>query len=1206
MPKLCLELGRGSEGWIGHTQPRRIAARSIAERVAEELGTNLGGIVGYAVRFTDKVGKHTKVKMMTDGILLAEIQRDANLSRYDTIIIDEAHERSLNVDFLLGYLHQLLPRRPDLKLIVTSATIDTERFASHFGGAPIVTVEGRTHPVEIRYRPLDEEGPDQPSRPDQPGGKDQAQAIGDAVVELTSEMAGDVLVFCSGEREIRDAADELAGLNLPGTEILMLYARLPAAEQHRVFKAHKLRRIVLATNVAETSLTVPGIRSVVDAGTARISRYSKRTKVQRLPIEAISQASANQRAGRCGRLGPGVCIRLYSEADLHARPEFTEPEIQRTNLASVVLTMIALGLGKVEDFGFLDPPDSRQIADGIALLEELNAVTTGALTSSEPALTAIGSQLTRLPTDPRLARMLVAAANDGCLSEVLVIVSGLSVRDPRDRPKDNQQAADEAHSRFVDPTSDFMTLLELWSYLRTERQAGSSSRFRRLCRREFLNYSRVREWQDTHTQLRRVCGQLGMATNDSPAKPETIHRALLTGLLSHVGFKAPDTKLAKRDSFQYRGARQSKFAIAPGSALFRNGPRWVMAAELVETNRLWARVATSTKPEWVEQAAAHLVKRSHTDPHWDDERGAAVAKESVSLYGLILFGGRTVLWAGIDEGDARDLFIRHALIQDQWESTHSFVGHNQRQAEAVRALEARFRRGDLLVGEETLVEWFGARIPADVTSTRTFDRWWSEAARVTPELLDLSIEDLIEPGTTVTDGEAFPDIWQAGELELAVSYEFDPSSATDGITIEIPVRALGAVSSESFDWLVPGLRSELVTTLLRAMPKSLRKQFVPIPETVAALLVPLLDRFEAGHDSLPGALAAELSARGGVSVAAETFDLAGLPTHLRPSFRIVDADGGCLATGTSVAALRTLLDQHARASLTETPHPLERSGLTGWDFGTLPQTIEIRRSGHSVTVYPAIVDEGNTVAVQLLNTAHDQEAAMWAGTRRLLLLNRPSVSKPLRALLNNEVKLALLQSRYGSPNEWFDDVLGCAVDQLMIEASAPAWTEAHWAKLGAHVRQGLVAAVASLGAESGEILAKLRKVEVALGEATGPKLEASVSDMRAQLDSLFYPGFLTGLGARNLANVARYLKAVDHRLRRLREALQRDLDVMARIHDLERRHYLLLDRLAWSEELEAITWQLQELRVSLFAQTVGAKGNVSESRIRKALTRLEP
>ncbi|MEM7288602.1 MAG: ATP-dependent RNA helicase HrpA [Actinomycetota bacterium] len=1194
LPKFCLELGRGAEGRIGHTQPRRIAARAVAERVAEELGTELGETVGYAVRFTDRVGDRTMVKVMTDGILLAEIQRDPDLEAYDTLIIDEAHERSLNIDFLLGYLANLLPRRPDLKLIITSATIDTQRFSEHFDDAPIVEVSGRAYPVEVRYQPLAT-----------PQGEpiSQVDGIVGAVEELFTEGDGDVLVFCSGEREIRDAVEALEETQLPGTEILPLFARLSAAEQHRVFSRARGRRVVVSTNVAETSLTVPGIEYVVDSGTARISRYNRRTKVQRLPIEAISQASANQRSGRCGRIAPGIAIRLYGEEDFDSRPEFTEPEIQRTSLASVILQMTALGLGDVESFPFVDPPDTRSIRDGIALLDEL-----GALRGPDDALelTKLGRRLSRLPIDPRLGRMLLAADTDGCLDEMLVIAAALSIQDPRERPDDAREAAAQSHARFADPDSDFISLLNLWRYLGEQRDAMGSSAFRRMCRREYLHYLRIREWQDLHSQLRRVGRDLKLRRNESPAGADAIHRALLTGLLSQVG--ALDAKdLAKRraaekgrrrgrrEQAEYRGARGAKFAIGPGSALARKTPKWVMAAELVETNRMWARTVARIRPEWIEQAADHVVTRTYTDPRWDRERGAAVATEAVSLYGIPLVNSRTVLWGRIDPEDARDLFIRHALIEGDWDTDHDFAVANRAQLDEVAALEAKSRR-DLLVGVEARVDFFDQRLPDDIVSTRHFDSWWKQAHHKTPDLLTYELPDLLRHGAVDADEAAFPTTWPLGDVELRLDYEFDPASASDGLTIDIPVGILGRIDPAPFDWLVPGLRRDLLEGIVRNLPKAIRRTFVPIPGTVDDLVGEL----EPAED-LAETVRGMLARRGSIEIPPGTIDLDGLPLHLRPNFRVIDDQGQALAVGGDLDALRALLDDQVRNALDASAHDLERTGLTSWSFGEIPREVEIEGSGHSVTAYPSLVDEDDSVSLRLLPSRAEQRASMWAGTRRLLVLNRPGVSKPLRALLTNEVKLALLKSPYESPTDWMDDLVASAVDDIMLERDAPAWTATAWDRLLHHVRDDLPKRIGRLGAISADILRDLDRVEARLATRTDDKFAVSVSDVRYQLDGLVYPGFLTAVGARNLPKIRRYVEAAAHRVERLPEDPQRDADKTRRVHALDRQHDSLVDQLGLTPALEDVLWQLQELRVSLFAQHVGTDGPVSEQRIRRAL-----
>ncbi|MDP9498012.1 MAG: ATP-dependent RNA helicase HrpA, partial [Actinomycetota bacterium] len=823
LPKMCLELGRGVHGLIGHTQPRRIAARAVAERIAEEVGSPLGEAVGYVVRFQDQISDASYVKVMTDGVLLAELARDKLLSRYDTLIIDEAHERSLNVDFLLGYLKQLLPRRPDLKVIITSATIDPQRFADHFGGAPVIEVSGRTYPVEVRYRPMVDEDD-----------TDQVQAVCDAVDELSAEGPGDVLVFLSGEREIRDTADALRRTVPEHTEVLPLYARLSAAEQHRVFTPHPGRRVVLATNVAETSLTVPGIRYVVDPGTARISRYSARLKVQRLPIEPISQASAQQRAGRCGRVEAGICVRLYAQEDFQSRPEFTDPEISRTNLASVILQMTALGLGDVAAFPFVDPPESRNIRDGVQLLEELGAL-------AEGRLTPVGRQLAQLPVDPRLARMVVEADRNGVLHEVLVLAAALSIQDPRERPRDAQQAAAEMHARFADETSDFLAYLHLWEHLREQRRVLGSSAFRRMCKAEFLNHLRVREWQDLYNQLRSVTRDLGMSTGaqhaDGEVDADRVHQSLLAGLLSHVGLRDPD----KRD---YLGARGARFALVPSSALFKRTPRWVVAAELVETTRLWGRVIGRVQPEWVEALAGHLVVRTYSEPHWSRKQAAVLAYERVTLYGLPLVTRRVVNYGRIDPETSRELFLRHALLAGEWDAHHAFLADNRRLLDDVADLESRARRRDLAVGDDALYAFYDARVPADVVSGRHFDAWWKKARRETPELLTLTLGQLLNDNAAGVAPGDYPDEWVQGELRLPLTYQFAPGDAADGVTVHVPLAVLNRLQPDGFDWQVPGLRQDLVTALIKALPKPVRVQLVPAPDTARAVLARLTAREE--------------------------------------------------------------------------------------------------------------------------------------------------------------------------------------------------------------------------------------------------------------------------------------------------------------------------------------------------------------------------
>ena len=1190
LPKMCLELGRGVRGMIGHTQPRRIAARSVAERIAEELAVDLGAQVGYQVRFSDRSSDATLLKVMTDGVLLAEIQRDRQLSAYDTIIIDEAHERSLNIDFLLGYLHQLLPRRPDLKLVITSATIDPQRFARHFHDAPVIEVSGRTYPVEVRYQPVDD-----PDRPDA-GDRDQIQAITDAVDELSSEGPGDILVFLSGEREIRDTADALRALKLRDTEITPLYARLSSAEQHRVFQPHRGRRIVLATNVAETSLTVPGIRYVVDPGTARISRYSNRTKVQRLPIEPISQASANQRKGRCGRVAEGICIRLYSEEDFTDRPEFTDPEILRTNLASVILQMTALGLGDIGAFGFLDPPDQRSVRDAVQLLHELHAFDDDA-EGSPHGLTKVGRTLARLPVDPRLGRMLVEADRSGCLREVLVITAALSIQDPRERPSEQQGTADESHARFADERSDFLAWLNLWEYLRAQQRALSSNQFRRRCKAEFLHYLRIREWQDLHSQLRRAAKNLGMSINDTPAEPETVHQALLAGLLSHIG-------LRQADSRDYLGARNARFSVWPGSSLARKPPTWVMAGELVETSRLWARSVAGIQPEWAERLGAHLVKRSYSEPRWSAKRGSAVADERVTLYGVPLVAARTVAYGRIDPETSRTLFIRHALVQGEWRTQHGFVRDNRALLAQLSDLEDRTRRRDLVVDDETVFAFYDARIPPHVVSTRHFDTWWKRARKRDPQLLTLTEELLLadDEGEAVVSRRAFPDqVTQAGAT-LPLRYKFSPGAADDGVTVDIPLPVLNQLSPSGFDWQVPGLREELVTALLRSLPKDLRRSFVPIPDVVREVL----ERLQPSGEPLVVALARELHAVRGVTVPPDAFDMDRLPDHLRMGFRVVD-EQRVVAAGKDLAALQRKLAPRMQQAVAETAEELEQHGARTWSFGTLPRTVQRVRQGHQIQGYPAVVDEGETVGVRVLLSEAEQRRAMWFGIRRLLLLTVPPPIKAVHDRLDHSARLVLTRNPHGGVPALLTDCAAAAMESLMVEQQWAVWDAAGFELLRAAVDTGYERALTDVVTKTAKVLAAAHDVEGRLTAMPDPGADPSLDDIRRQRARLLFPGFVSATGRRRLPDLVRYLRAVERRLEKLRQDPARDRALMAQVAVAQEEYEALLRRnpaAVNDEPVRAIRWMIEELRVNLFAQHLGTAYPISDQRIFKAIAKL--
>ncbi|MEU7629248.1 ATP-dependent RNA helicase HrpA [Nocardia sp. NPDC049220] len=1296
IPKICLELGRGIRGTIGHTQPRRLAARTVAERIAEELGTELGDVVGYTVRFTDHASEQTLVKLMTDGILLAEIQRDRLLRRYDTIIIDEAHERSLNIDFLLGYLRQLLPRRPDLKVIITSATIDPELFARHFADdngvpAPIVEVSGRSYPVEIRYRPLTQELPiadDDGAEDTRVVDRDPVDAIGEAVTELFASGDGDVLVFLSGEREIRDTADALRDLRLPRTEILPLYARLSTAEQHRVFAPHTGRRVVLATNVAETSLTVPGIRYVVDPGTARISRYSMRTKVQRLPIESVSQASARQRSGRCGRVADGICIRLYSEDDFESRPAFTEPEILRTNLAAVILQMTALGLGDIENFPFVEAPDRRAVRDGIALLEELGALlrrtgnrelraditvaqevtrsdgasgaasrTTASTRDNDAALTLTptGREMAQLPVDPRMARMLVEAHRTGCLADVLVIVAALSIQDVRERPAEHQQAADTAHARFTVEGSDFLSYLRLWEYLGGQRTSLSSNRFRRMCREEFLHYLRIREWQDLHGQLRTIAKGLGwsaaVANEGAPRGPAAaapdrgadnrsrkgdrrarrtehsrapdtdprsssqpgqtgsppaaeldgahwdstaIHQALLAGMLSHIGVREAETR-------EFLGARGAKFMIFPGSSLAKKSPRWVMAAELVETSRLWGRMAAKIEPEWAERLAGDLVKRMYSEPHWSAKRGAARAYERVTLYGVPLVTGRLVDYGRIDPELARELFIRHALVQGEWQTRHEFFHRNRALLDDVADLEHRARRRDILVDDEVLFEFYDQRLPADIVSVRHFDSWWRTTRRTDHTLLDFATATVVNEGAATLDPSDFPDSWRQGELSFPLGYQFEPGTEDDGVTVRIPVEQLAHVRAVGFDWLVPGMRDELATALIKSLPKTLRRSVVPAPDFAAAALSALTPRAE----PLRTGLARELSRLGSVPIAPTDLDPSALPDHLRMTFAAVDADGTTVARSKSLAALKTELADQVSASVARATAGAERPPATVWtseSLGHVAPTVRRDVAGQTVTGYPALVAEDDGVAVRVLSSPAEQAAAMRLGTRALVLHALPTSARSVTGGLSATDRLSLTQNPYGSLDALVEDCRAAAADELIEAAGGPVRGPAEFDALVARIRPDFTAAVTRLVRLVVPILAGAHQVSAALTETSERDI---ADDVRDQLDNLVFRGFVSEWGGTRLRELPRYLRAAMMRLAALPGSAVRDRHGMAELDralaGYDRLIGALPEQRRNAQAVTEIWWMIEEFRVSLFAQQLGTPFPVSAKRIEKAI-----
>ncbi len=1258
LPKICLNLGRGVRGMIGHTQPRRIAARALAERIAEETGTEVGGAIGYSIRFGDHTGPDTLVKLMTDGILLAEINSDRLLSRYDTIILDEAHERSLNIDFLLGYLSELLPRRPDLKVIVTSATIDPERFSRHFGNAPVVEVSGRTYPVEIRYRPYGvDETSGQSDDPDEhqqagPGddraaeAMDQSQAIAAAVDELCATGDGDILVFLSGEREITDTAEVLRGhlAGRPGVvEVLPLYGRLSAADQHRIFTDHPGRRIVLSTNVAETSLTVPGIRYVIDPGTARISRYSPRTKVQRLPIEKISQASAGQRAGRCGRVADGVCIRLYSEADFSARPEFTDPEIVRTSLASVILKMAALELGDIASFPFLDPPDQRQIADGMTVLGELGALERSSGTDAAPAgwrLTPTGRQLATLPVDPRLARMIVEGDRRGCLADVLVVVAGLAVQDVREYPLDDRDRAVAAHSRFVDPTSDFLSYLNLWHHLQREAKARSGNGFRRMCRSEYLHYLRIREWQDLYTQLAGVCRSLKMTVNAAEREPATaapadqgdgrpatggrgslavaaidtksVHLALLTGLLSHIGLRSEVTKgarPARGAAAPYQGARGTSFAIWPGSALTKNSPALVMAAELIETARLWARVVARIEPDWVEAVGGDLLRRTYSEPRWDGRRASVVATEKVTLLGVTIVPARTVQYARIDPELSRELFIRHALVERDWPSRHAFLAHNDAARAEVSALEDRVRRRDLLLDDESLYRLYDERIPADVVSGRHFDSWWRSQSRRTPQLLDFTPAMLTTAGADI-DPEEFPTSYSAGPVDLPLDYVFDPTRPDDGVNVRIPLNVLHRVDPAAFEAQIPGLRRDFVVALLRSLPKTLRRNFVPAPDFADRALAGISD----GTRSLTDDLARSLTALSGIPIRTSDFDLSKVPDHLLMTFRVVDDAGREVATGKNLPALQDRLRPDTRQALAEaaTGAARSRTGLTEFPAEGIPRRFETEIGGQLVVGYPALTDEGDTVGVAVFTSPADQARSVRAGNRRLLLRAAQVSVAQVRNGLSRTDQFVLAASAHGALATLVPDAVGAGVDALLDWAGGPAWTAEAFARLRGRLLPALFPAVMDIVLAAVRVLRATHQAASAIETTAAAPVAARsadlLADMRATLSRLVRPGFLTATGAGHLGDLVRWLEALTIRAERVRDNPDRDRARMAEITELADEFAAAIAgrsaERANDEDVRTVGRMLDEYRVAVFAQPMRTAVPVSAKRIRQAIAEL--
>jgi ATP-dependent helicase HrpA len=1187
LPKILMQMGYGAAGVIGHTQPRRLAARSVATRIAEELGQSIGGHVGYKVRFQDQSSDQGSVKLMTDGILLAELQNDRFLSKYEVIIIDEAHERSLNIDFLLGVLHKLLDSRPDLKVIITSATIETERFSTHFHNAPVISVEGRTYPVETRYRPLLDQ---------QDNDIDMYQGIVDSAAELMREGPGDILVFLSGEREIRDSADALQDAfknHKAPLEIVPLYARLSANEQNRVFRPSGQRRIVLATNVAETSLTVPGIRYVIDPGYARLSRYSYRTKVQRLPIEPISQASANQRQGRCGRVGPGICIRLYSEDDFNGRAEFTDPEILRTNLASVILQMASLRLGDIRQFPFLQSPDERFINDGLTLLEELGAIKSRR--QRQLKLTDLGRQIARLPIDPRLARMVLAAREFASVREIMIIVAALSIQDPRERPADAKQKSDELHQRFHEKGSDFIAFLNLWNYLKEQQQALSNSQFRKLCKSEFIHYLRVREWQDLYTQLRQSVREMKIPINDEPATDEQIHRSLLAGLLSHLGHKD--------DKHAYAGARGRKFFVFPGSGLFKKPPAWLMAAELVETSRLFARVVGAIQPEWIEPAAGHLVKRSHAEPRFEKKRGSVVADEQVTLHGLIIVPRRTVQYGPIDPVVAREVFIREALVTGDMRQPLDCIKANLETIEQIRSLEEKSRRRDILIDDEALYHCYEAVLPADIYDERSLRTWYKRAVRQEPEVLRFTRDQLMLQEADFVTEQHYPEYWQQGQLRLPLSYSFEPQAEDDGVSVEIPVGILNQVEAAGFDWQIPALREDLVIAMIKSLPKRLRRNFVPAPNYAQAAL----QAMQPFADDLQTSLSKHLLRMSGVKVEAEDWDFSLIPRHLQMNFKVLDNDGKVLRQGRDLKQLQHGLQKQVKETLVASAGDnIEQQGLTDWSFGDLPRSLEKKQGRFSIKAFPALVDSKSAVDIQLFDNAERAAHAHRLGLRRLVWLNVPSPVRYLRDNLPNKSKLAMYFNPWGKIDALIEDCIGAAIDSLL--ESRPITTETEFAAAVDNVRAELNDTTLRIAQQVESCLVLSHDIQKRLKGKVPLDQVQSYNDIKSHLQRLVFKGFVSEFGENRLRDVERYLKALRQRQEKLPVDPNRDRLHMLTLEKLENEWQAKLKQVPPGESpaaaLKDFRWMLEELRVSLFAQQLGTAYPVSEQRLRQALQAL--
>ncbi len=1197
IPKICLEIGRGISGMIGHTQPRRIAARSVAARIAQELDCPLGDAVGYKIRFNERVKHDSYIKLMTDGILLAEIQHDRFLNHYDTIIIDEAHERSLNIDFLLGYLKQLLPKRPDLKVIITSATINTERFSHFFNHAPIIEVSGRTYPVEVRYRPLLSEGEKE--------AKDQDEAIINALYELERiDPLGDTLIFLAGERDIRETAELLRKQRLRDTEILPLFSRLSASEQDRVFKSHTGRRIVLATNVAETSLTVPGIRFVIDPGTARISRYSTRSKVQRLPIEPVSQAAANQRKGRCGRVSDGVCIRLYSEEDFQSRPDFTSPELLRTNLASVILQMKQLDLRDIAHYPFIEPPESRQINDGYHLLHELGAI------DPKRQLSEIGKTIARLPLDPRLARMIVAAAQEGALTEVMIIVAALAIQDPRERPMDAQQKADEFHRRFAEKQSDFLSLLNLWNYFQQQKRHLTQNKLRKLCRDEFLSYLRMREWIDIHSQIVTLVHEIGLKENTTVAGYEQIHRSLLAGLLGNIAIKDVSEKSQdeKKRSLsrkgRYLGGRNIRFDIFPGSSLHKKQPKWVMAAEIVETSKLYARMVAAIEPQWIETLALHLIKRSYSEPHWQKKRAQVVAYEQVTLYGLILVSRRAVNYGAIDPVISREIFIREALVQGQYQTRAGFFIHNHTLIDEMEEIEAKARRRDVMVDEEVLYQFYDERIPAGITNGAQFEKWNKQQI---DDALFMSRDLLIQQGKMPDNHHQFPDHISLCQTNLPLHYHFEPGHPRDGVTADIPLPLLHEMKPAMFDWLVEGLFRDKLIALIKGLPKTLRRNFVPAIN-FADLLI---EQISKENGDLFDQISHQLLRITGIEVKREQWQQVSLPDHLKFNLRILEKENQLIAEGRDLQALQAQFSDKVREDLQD--HNFEeyqKEGITRWDFGALEKQVSLQKEGIVFNAYPALVAEKECVAIRLFEDETIAQTHSRKGLCKLFNLQNRDKIRYLEKEFSRQQRITLLYTSMGEPRHLLSSYIQTVIAHALFESdhSIPR-NEEQFSLRSDKAHNQLMTLGQTITSTLLEILESHQRISKRINSVIPVEMINAIADIREQLKRLVYPEFIENIPLKWMLRIPVYLLAIEKRLDKMGQSLQKDRESQIQVQKLEQEFYPKFEKVQHNDEWIEFRWHLEELRVSLYAQELKAITKVSVKRLQQRfeqLRRLHP